>query len=182
MRYGIPLLVLGLAAAAPGAAQEERPRRPPAPAATPEGILALRARLGLTPGQIERLTALRQEAVSERQARLGRMLELRSRLGAGDLTRDEFLAQARSERESLRSRRTDRQERIGAVLTAPQREQLIALRRDRLSRARASWHERGRVGPPRRAGWMGERPGMRRSGPPAWRGHHHGVPQRPPAP
>lgn len=118
-----------------------------------ERALRLRDTLQLTDDQVAQLQALRQEAVADRQAEMGRFIDARSRFGAGELTRDEFRAELDSRREEVRSRSDEREERFSAILTEEQREQLTAARRRAF-----------RMGG--RGAWPGEGRGFRDWGPP----------------
>lgn len=121
----VPLIV---ATFLPAAAQPHGGRQAAPRLLSAETVLAMRERLALSPEQIARLTAVRREAVAERQGHLARMIELRSELAAGEITRDAFAARTAGFRDSIRVRADARAEQIRGILTADQRERLAELR------------------------------------------------------
>lgn len=169
---------------APAAAQGPAIRRPGFQGLAPEAVLGMRARLGLTKAQIDRLGALRREAVAERTAELSEMLELRSQLWAGDINRDEFAAKTEGRRAAVRSRAATRQNQVREVLTEEQREKLTELRRSAADRRMGEGRPGRGVWGPRRLipgrsweeGLRGRRLGPGRPGAEPW------GPVEPPAP
>ncbi len=125
----------------PAAAQPRGGRQAAPRPLSAETVLAMRERLGLSPEQIARLTAVRREAVAERQGHLARMIELRSELAAGDITYDAFAARIAGDRDTMRVRADARAEQIRGILTADQRERLAELRGPRFER---QWGRPGR--------------------------------------
>lgn len=164
-----PLLATALALAAaisPLAAQDRAPRPRRAAVTSAEALLGMRARLGLSQDQIDRLSALRREALEERKARISALMDLRSEFRAGEINHDQFAARLSELREAVRARASERAGTLRDVLTAEQRQTLVELRRERLQRERFRWpgrFERWRPGPGPRGGrpWPG--PGLRRS-------------------
>lgn len=126
----------GLALAPPLVAQTPLAREPARRDIGVERVLGMRAQLGLTAEQIQKLEGLRKERLEARKARMSEMLELRSQLEAGDLTRDEFRARIQARGEELRSRAADRGAPAREVLTDAQREKLQQLGRQAIRRQR----------------------------------------------
>lgn len=142
MKTSVALAGLLLVATFLPAAAQPRGGRQAAPRPlSAETVLAMRERLGLSPEQIARLTAVRREAVAERQGHLARMIELRSELAAGDITYDAFAARIAGDRDTMRVRADARAEQIRGILTADQRERLAELRGRRFERP---WGRPGR--------------------------------------
>lgn len=117
-------------------------RRQAGPA--PEMILRLREELSLTDAQVARLETLRQEAVAQRRERMAEMLEQRSQMQAGRVTREQV-------QERMRARMEERQaapaagDRVRAVLTDQQRVRLAELQVERLQRQVRMQGMRGRM-------------------------------------
>lgn len=149
MRIGtLFLTALALALATPLSAQNppaEQERRPalrfPLVA---EEVLGMRARLDLDQKQIDQLSAIRKESVARRQQEMAAILDLRSRLQSGEITRDEFQAQMAKRREVATPRRAQQADRITSLLTDAQREKLPALRREEFRNRMGSGFGRGR--------------------------------------
>jgi len=110
---------------------------PAPPPIAAERVLGMRAQLGLSAQQIDKLEAIRKEQLAERKTRMSEMLDLRSRLQAGDITRDQFRADLESRREAMRARGPQAGNRVREVLTDGQREKLQTMRRDAFRRQRA---------------------------------------------
>lgn len=137
------LLAMALTTLAPVAAAAQAgpgPRRMvPRAAERPEDLLRLRAHLELTRDQVTRLQAMREEALAARIAVTTEMMRLRSRLHAGEVTREEVRRQMESRRDSMRTRLQDPERaRARDVLTDAQREKLSEFRRELV-------RERGRL-------------------------------------
>lgn len=145
----ILVLGLGVAVAAPAYSQAGPAPRRPAPAVDPEGLLRQRERLELTEQQTAQLRAFREQAVQSRQRRTAELLELRSRMRAGELSREEFRRQLSQRRASERTGAEESRERILEVLTEQQQQRLQQGRREALAR-------RGLAA---RRGTLGVRPG-----------------------
>jgi hypothetical protein len=94
-----------------------------------EHALRLRDTLQLTDDQVAQLQSLRQEAVAERQAASSHLIEARSRLRAGEVTREEFQEEVAARREEARSSAEAREERFSGILSEDQGEQLATARR-----------------------------------------------------
>lgn len=148
MKPSVALAVLLIFATFLPAAAQPRGGRQAAPRLlSAETVLAMRERLALSPEQITRLTAIRREAVAERQGHLARMIELRSELAAGDITYDAFAARIGEDRDTMRVRADARAAQIRSILTADQRERLAELRGRRFEREWGrsggwAWHGR----------------------------------------
>ena len=127
-----------------------RDMRDRAPAA--ERILAVREHLQLRDDQLQELEQMRQEAVGRRVAALGEMEELRSRVRAGDLARDELRALMQASREAAREVREQHRERMEGLLDEEQLEAWRELQRDRFVARRG---EGRREMGPRRGGRRG---------------------------
>jgi len=135
-----------------------------------EMIMRLRDRLELSEEQLEELDQLRKESVERRTAHQAQMEELRSRVVAGEMTREELREIARARREGAEAVRTQQRERVEAILDDEQRQELETLRAQArgfvMGRASARRGDRGPAGRGFRGfrgdgGWRGEH-GMRR--------------------
>lgn len=164
----IAVLGLMVAVAAPLLAQQPPQPRPGQPEAvarrqamvraqmpraqagpTPEMVLRLREQLSLTEAQVGRLEALRREGVNARRERMAEMLDLRSQVEAGRITREELQAQVRSRAEAARATPPNAGERVREVLTDQQRVRLAELQVERMQRAlQAQRRGPGRIGAP----------------------------------
>ncbi|MBT8488172.1 MAG: hypothetical protein HKN72_16955 [Gemmatimonadetes bacterium] len=110
---------LAIATAGEAAAQDTTDRRGSRMTSEPERIMALRERLELTEDQLSALEQLRVEGVERRAETRATMDELRSRLRAGEIERD----QMRASLEELRQAQPnagDRRARIEGILTEDQ--------------------------------------------------------------
>ncbi len=162
------MLALGAAGVAALAVPASAQRGPPGPRdAGPDGgfgmrsggverILQLREELELTDEQISALNEIRAEALERRQAEFAFMMELRSDLQAGEITRSQMREALAERREAHQGRAEPDRERLRGVLSE---EQLDALA------------DRGRM-QARRDGVRGRRPGagMGQRGPRTLRG------------
>jgi hypothetical protein len=151
------MAILGatLLAAVPAEAQLGRRQQGTLPAG-PEELLRLRERLELSADQVRRLQSLRDEALAARIAITTEMLQLRSKLRAGELTPEQAREQIRAQRETLRTRlEALRPQRAREVLTDAQRQRLAELRREAF-RAGMRAELRSRL-QARRPGWRFER-------------------------
>ncbi len=153
------ILTMGLVliTAAPLAAQGPRARQRPL---APEMALRLRDTLQLSPDQVRQLRTLREEHIKARQGDFAARMELRSRLMAGEITRQEFRTRMTEQINAMETRREQRGDPARAMLNDAQRERLQVMQRDIRQRMAA------RGGPdarPPRAGM--QRPGMRAHAP-----------------
>lgn len=166
MTSGVAILAMALAVA-PVAAQGQRrgamgpgmgPGGPPAEAGPGvEGILRMRDRLELTEAQIQQLDQIRQEAVARRNAHRSQMEELRSRAMAGESDAAELREQMQAQREGAEGIRQAERERVEAILTEAQRDELQQIR----DRAQAFMMGRRSAMRGGRPAMRGPRPGMR---------------------
>ncbi len=127
----------------------QRGRRGPTDAMRGQGveaIMRLREQLELDEGQIQQLDQIRQEAVQRRTAHQAEMEELRSRVRAGQMEVEALREVVEARQEVAEAMREQQQERIDAILSDAQREELENMR----GRARA--FERGRRSGMRRGG------------------------------
>jgi hypothetical protein len=125
------LLTLALASLTTTAvtAQARRGDRPPR--AGVEDLLRLRTQLELTQEQVTRLQAIREQRLAERIATATEMMRLRSRLNAGEITREEFREHLRTRRDAARARMQEgTRERPAELLTDAQRAKLQEFRRE----------------------------------------------------
>lgn len=134
MKYAaVAVLLSGVAT--PARAQErqrERPERGARPGfGGVEAALRMREQLKLTEDQAKQLEALRKEIVAQRQSEASEMIDLRSRVEAGLIERDEAREQMEKRRESMREQMEQQRERIERILTDEQREQLRERARSR---------------------------------------------------
>jgi len=141
----VAVLATRLAAQAPEA-------QPPGPRESPEAILRLRDELGLSEQQLQQLRTLRQQAVEERRAQMGEMMDLRSKLVAREITRDDFEKELTRIRDARRSKATTGRGAASQVLTEAQRTKLAEARlrgmRQRMIAMRRFGRGRfGRMGP-----------------------------------
>lgn len=111
----------------------------------PEMILRLREQLNLTEAQVNRLEALRQESVNRQRERTAEMLDLRSRMQAGQVTREQMQERMRARAEAAPAEGQAPGERVRAVLTDQQRLQLAELQVQQLRR-QVQMQQRGRPG------------------------------------
>lgn len=125
----------------------------------PEMILRLREQLNLTEAQVSRLEALRQESVNRQRERTAEMLDLRSRMLAGQVTREQMQERMRARAEAALAEGQAPGERVRAVLTDQQRLQLAELQVQQLRR-QVQMQGRGRAGI-RGGGGREMRPGQR---------------------
>jgi LTXXQ motif family protein len=145
---------LALALALPLVAQTPPADQPAGPPELPIGAeraLGMRARLGLSAQQIDRLEAVRKTQLESRRARMSEMLDLRSRLEAGDISRDRFQAELQSRREAMGARTPAAGSRVRDILTDGQREKFRTLQREAMRERRFA----GRGGSFRRGGGRG---------------------------
>lgn len=136
----------------------------------PEMILRLREQLNLTEAQVNRLEALRQESVTRQRERTAEMLDLRSRVQAGQVTREQLQERMRARAEAAPAEGQAPGERVRAVLTDQQRLQLAELQVQQLRRqvqmqGRGRPGLRGGVGREMRPGQRGMGPGSRMAPP-----------------
>jgi hypothetical protein len=125
----------------------------------PEMILRLREQLNLTEAQVNRLEALRQESVNRQRERTAEILDLRSRMQAGQVTREQMQERMRARAEAAPAEGPAPGERVRAVLTDQQRLQLAELQVQQLRR-QVQMQGRGRPGI-RGGGGREIRPGQR---------------------
>ena len=108
-------------------AQDTEGRRGSRMTASPERIMSMRERLGLTEDQLQALEQLRAEDVDQRARRRAQMDEMRSRLRAGEIERDEMRAFMEELRDG-QSNAGDRSARVEGILTEDQLESLQEVR------------------------------------------------------
>lgn len=136
----------------------------------PEMILRLREQLNLTEAQVSRLEALRQESVNRQRERTAEMLDLRSKMQAGQVTREQMQERMRARAEAAPAEGQAPGERVRAVLTDQQRLQLAELQVQQLRRqvqmqGRGQPGIRGGGGREMRPGQRGMAPGNRMAPP-----------------
>jgi hypothetical protein len=143
----------------------------PMEAQSVEAIMSARARLELTEQQVERLDAVRREAVAQRNADAAQIAELRSQLEAGQIRRSELMAAQEDLRDARQARAEQRRASIDAILTDEQREAVQQMR-TRAARTRPGIGRPGigrsgpGFGPRARPGFApGARRGFRPAGP-----------------
>ena len=110
--------VMAMAMGADAAAQDATDRRTRITSA-PERVMAVRERLQLTEDQLAALEQLRAESVERRAVSRAQMDEMRSRLRAGEIDRDEMRALVQEMRQSQPDA-GDRRARIEGILTEDQ--------------------------------------------------------------
>ena len=93
-----------------------------------ESIMRARERLELTDSQIESLDALRKETVRSRTEEMAELQEMRSQLEAGQIRRSELMAFMEERREGRQDAVGQQRERVEAILTEDQLEQLQQMR------------------------------------------------------
>jgi hypothetical protein len=139
-------LGLMLVVGAPLSAQTLRPRQRPLP---PEAALRHRAELELTNDQVKQLQGMREETLKNRQAQMATRMDLRSKLMAGEITRQEFRTRMTEQVNAMETRREQRGDPARALLNDTQREKLQSLqqemRQQRAARSRADFRARGRM-------------------------------------
>ena len=139
-----------------------------------EAIMRMRDQLELTDAQVATLDGLRRSNVERRSAEQAFAAELRSRLAAGQVDRDEFTEQMRERRDASRSVADQSRSEVEAVLTDAQRGELEQLRgRARAFAAGRASAMRGNQGAGRRA------PGLKRGTPQGRRRGPGAMPGRP---
>ena len=142
------ILTLGLllATAIPATAQAPRARQRPL---GPEAALRHRAELQLTNDQVKQLQSMREETIKNRQAQMAARMDLRSKLMAGEITRQEFRTRTTEQVNAMETRREQRGDPARALLNDTQRERLQGLqqemRQQRAARGRADFRARGRM-------------------------------------
>lgn len=117
-----------------------------------ETALRLREELKLTPAQISQLQNLRRESVAQRQKEAAEMIELRSRIAAGDVPAEEMHNQFAARREQTEAATKQLREQFEKILTEDQRGQL---NRQQMNTRRAERPRDGRRGirPPAGQRW-----------------------------
>jgi hypothetical protein len=146
----------------PGRAQGQRVA---APRPGIEMILRQREQLELTQSQISQLDKLRAEAVQRRSAHQAQMAELRSKVLAGEMTREELQKAVQAQREGATDIQKQQQEKVLGILTDAQKEkvkqwqaQARGFRQGRAAAMRGGRMGQGMMGG--RGGMMGRRGGM----------------------
>lgn len=143
-------LVSGVGIAPAGAQTDSTPTRSRIRGADVDRLLRDRERLALTDEQIERLRELRSAQSTRRAERSREMIEVRSLLRSGEITRDEARERLTARRQAHRDQVAAFQERVSGVLTEAQ---TTRLREIRLREARS-----GRRGMQRGGRGYGRRP------------------------
>jgi Spy/CpxP family protein refolding chaperone len=90
-----------------------------------ESVLRMREELKLSAAQVNQLEALRKEIVAQRQNEARDMIDLQSRIAAGNIDRDEARKQMEGRRDAIRTTMEQRRDRMEKILTAEQREQVL---------------------------------------------------------
>jgi Spy/CpxP family protein refolding chaperone len=116
-------LMAGMAAPAHAQRRVERAKRAPG-FVNVEAALRMREQLKLTDAQVAQLETLRKEIVAQRQKEAQEMIDLESRIAAGNVERDEMRKYFESRREAMTSYVQNRKERLDKILTEEQRGQL----------------------------------------------------------
>jgi hypothetical protein len=140
-----------------------------------EGIMRMRERMKLTDNQFKRLDAIRADIVQQRASHLAEMIELRSRVMAGEATRGALVDSITAWRKAAVAVRQQQRDRVQAILTQAQKDTLATIvgRRRAFAMGRASAmrgmmrHRMGRGGGafmPGRGGAFQGRGGWRQGG------------------
>lgn len=108
-------------------AQDAENRRGSRMTASPERIMSMRERLELTEDQLQALEQLRAEDVDQRAQQRAQMDEMRSRLRAGEIEREEMRAFMEELRDG-QSNAGDRSARVEGILTEDQLRSLQEMR------------------------------------------------------
>lgn len=125
---------------APAQAQERaqaprEPRMAQRPGMSPEALLRMRQELGLTEAQVTRLEALRREGLAARRDQMAEMMDLRSQLQAGQITREQLRERVQARAEARRAAADQRPvDRAREVLTEQQRLRLAERQVDQMRR------------------------------------------------
>lgn len=120
-----------LAIAIPVSAQQPRggQRGPGAPGPQAHGIeaaLRLKQELKLTDAQVSQLETLRKQVVETQKANAQQMIEVRSQIASGALTRADARKQHEAKREAMQAVAKQRREEFEKILTEEQLDQLHA--------------------------------------------------------
>ena len=128
------LAALIVLVATPAHAQRrgDRPMRPDRPGMRAPGMrglnvesaLRMREELKLTPAQVTQLQNLRRELVAQRQKESSDMIDLQSRIAAGDVERDEMRTYFEGRRDQMEATMKQRKEQFDKILTVEQRGEL----------------------------------------------------------
>ncbi len=160
-RFVLTLLAATLAAspalaqATPRAERPARPDRPERVGPAPETVLRLREQLGLSADQVTRLETIRRQNLDARRARMAERMDIRSRVQAGSLTREEARLMVAERMGAAAGSATEVRDRVNGVLTEAQRERVTNLRRG------AMMMQRGQAMRGRGHGALGQRrPGV----------------------
>ena len=89
-----------------------------------ETALRMKTELKLSEAQVSQLEALRNEVVAQQQAQASKMIDVRSRVAAGLIQREEVRKEFEANRETLHKSADQRRERFQKILTDEQRTQL----------------------------------------------------------
>jgi Spy/CpxP family protein refolding chaperone len=89
-----------------------------------ESALRMREELKLTPAQVSQLQNLRREIVAQRQKEAVEMIDLRSRIAAGEIAPEEMRKEFEGRRETLEATMKQRREQFDRILSEDQRGQL----------------------------------------------------------
>ena len=127
-----------------------------------ESALRLREELKLNANQISQLESLRKEIVAQRQREASEMIELRSRVAAGNIAPDEMRKHFESRREAMRQTITQRREQFEEILTEEQRAQLARAQVNARMRSGGVWGPDNRGRRPIERGARQQRPRPRR--------------------
>ena len=162
---GAAVAALILTVAVPAQAQQRRNHMPMrgADPVNVESALRLREELKLNANQISQLESLRKEIVAQRQREASEMIELRSRVAAGNIAPEEMRQHFESRREAMKQTVTQRREQLEKILTEEQRAQLGRLQVNARMRPREGWSPDNRSRRPIERGARQHGPRPRRS-------------------
>ncbi len=111
-----------------------------------ENALRSRETLALTEEQTAQLETLRTSCIERQHSRLGEVMELRSRVQAGQITPEEFRDARQSRQETAQAARDQTRTRLEAILTEEQMSQLALMQRRAARMAGQGFRGQGRPG------------------------------------
>ena len=109
-----------------------------------ENALRSRETLGLTEEQTAQLETLRTSCIERQHSRLGEVMELRSRVQAGQITPEEFREARRSRQETAQVAQDQTRTRLDAILTEEQMGQLALMQQRAARMAGRGFRSQGR--------------------------------------
>lgn len=136
---------MGMRAGAMAHARNDSLRGPGA-----EAVLHMRKQLALTDAQVKQLDQIREEAVKQRVAHLTQMVELRSRIRAGELKPADARKEMQVGWKAAMKTRAQQVERVRSLLNDTQRQKITTMR----ARARAFMMGRRSAMRGGRGAWM----------------------------